>query len=227
MKEAIIKTYQWTDEKLDLFKKCARLCQLGSPRNKKPDNFVKFFNAYIPNATLQSILKCVEMTEKYVDYSNPDVTHITTFAEDSCLFSTEGDAASALEIVLCHLDNLGHGMKVPAFWCFLDEEMKAVVHFVNKKGYYAELYCLADENSSALHLIEYKGKKYIVPVVFTAIDDFERFWTVANALGGYCLRDYLPRVKFDFLSKKGKNNKKDTTTEASKQRGSGDDWDTL
>lgn len=202
MEEKIIKTLQWTDEKLGMFKKCARLAKLGSAQNRKPENFVEFFATYA-NASLQSMLDWAEKTQKNIDCSDPEVTHLATFSEDSCLFFAENDA-TVLEIVLFNLDGLSHGRRVPSLWCFIDKNAKAVVHFVQKRqGYYAELYCLSNENSSCFHVGEYHGRKYMVAVVFETDDKFEAAWAQANAYKGHCLRDYLPRVWGDLLSKKG------------------------
>ena len=225
--EKTIKTLLWTDGCLSLFKKCARLAKLGSAQNRKPKNFVEFFAAY-PNADVQSLLGCVRLIGKYAGFVSDDVTHVTTFTEDACLFSTEGDAAGALDVIICHLEGLGRGQRVPSLWCFLDEERKAVVHFVNKHGYYAELYCRCNENSSALHFVTQDEQGYVIPVVFVQEDLFESFWSSADACGGYCLRDYLPRVKGDLLSKK-KHKPRGLPLENNDGRGARyhDDWDTL
>lgn len=226
MDERTIKTIQWKSENLSLFKKNAQICKLGSTRSNKPGDFVKFFATYA-NASLQSMLDWAEKTQKNIDCSDPEVTHLATFSEDSCLFFADNDA-TVLEIVLFNLDGLSHGRRVPSLWCFIDKNAKAVVHFVQKRqGYYAELYCLSNENSSCFHVGEYHGRKYIIAVAFQTDDQFEAAWSQANAYGGHCLRDYLPRVWGDLLSKRGGKSQTSDVSHNDNNGGDSDDWDLL
>ena len=161
----IIKTIQWNADVKALFTMFARK-NWGVSSNPSPCHFVEFIASY----QIQPLKDLIAFTEKMMAHNNfgkIDVTDIATFTENSCLFSTSGHAAAALDIVLTYLGILNTGGKVPALWCFLDEEKKAAVHFVNHRGYYAELYCAKNEKFSVLHLLETDNKeKMIIPVVF-------------------------------------------------------------
>lgn len=199
----IIKTIQWTAESKGLFALCARVRKLGTATNAEPRNFVEFVASY-PNCDLKSK---TDFFRRYLlndRFKNHDVSDIATLAEDSCLFSTSGSRTETLDTVLSYLDVLNTGGRVPALWTYLDDEAKAIVHFVNNKGFYAELYCLADENFSVVHLLETDKETYaFVPVVF--MTEFpEDIVTNTFATGNCHLRDYLPRERFDLLSKGGR-----------------------
>jgi len=200
----IIKTLDWTDVSATLFQKYARLQKLGSATIAKPKNFVEFMASY-PLVSLKDMITFVEKVDKHAKLKDVDVTNVATLTEDSCLFATNGDSATALQIVMQYLKTLNTGGKVPALWCFLDDDKKVIVHFVNRKGYYAEIYCLTNENASALHLLTVNEQKSLVPVIFTTAFDDDVLQHV-NELGANCLHDYLPREKYDFLSKGGKRN---------------------
>lgn len=227
----IIKTIQWTAESKGLFALCARTRKLGTATNAKPRNFVEFVAAY-PNCDLKSM---TDFFRRYLlndRFKNHDVTNISTLSEDSCLFSTSGSKTETLDTVLSYLNVLNTGGTVPALWAYLDDEEKSIVHFVNNKGFYAELYCLSDENFSVMHLLETGKETYaFVPVIFTT--EFpEDIVTKAFMTGKRHLREYLPRERFDLLSKGGKKSSgyplpgkehfvaPDTPTSA-------DRWDTL
>ncbi|MCM1323439.1 MAG: hypothetical protein NC218_04695, partial [Acetobacter sp.] len=184
---------------------------LGRPRKGKVNNFSDFIRAYaaIDLKTMESFLRD---NGRRLLWS--DNTSVALISEDACLFSCE--PASALEIVLRHLDTLNTGGKLPALWCFLDEEKRAVVHFVNHKGWYAEVYCSCSENFSVLHLIDDEVRDVFVPVVFA--EDISHFISLAEANGSYCLQKYLPRVTHDFLSNKSgkKKDKRSTSADAAK-----------
>jgi hypothetical protein len=199
----IIKTIQWTAENKGVFTLCARHSKLGKASNANPRNFVEFVASY-RNCDLRSM---TDFFRRYLlsgRFKDHDVTNIATLSEDSCLFSTSGSKTETLDIIQSYLDILGTGGRIPALWAYLDDEEKSIVHFVNNKGFYAELYCLSDENFSVVHLLETGKETYaFVPVIFTTEfpDD-----VVANTLAtGSChLHDYLPRERFDLLSKGGR-----------------------
>lgn len=199
----IIKTIQWTAESKGLFALCARTCKLGTAINANPCNFVEFVAAY-PNRDLKSLagfFKRYLLNDRFKDH---DVSDIATLTEDSCLFSTDGNAASALDIVLSYLKILNTGGRVPAFWCYLDEDKKAIVHFVNRQGFYAELYCLTNEDSSVIHLVDAEnGYCNIIPVIF-AKEFPKEVVRITAVSGNNVLHEYLPRERFDLLSKGGK-----------------------
>lgn len=221
MNEKIVKTVMWSDAK-------ALLSALASEKfgrtNKKPADFCEFIVAYptVSKKRMVDFLENVVLNNKL-----SDVTSIATTAEDSCLFSAE--TATAIEVMLRHLNTLNTGGKLKSLWGFLDDDKKAVIHFVNKGGWYAEAYFSSPEDFSVVHLmVSNKGDKFFIPVTFAR--DLSKFISKASLTGGFCLHDYLPRVTGDLLSKGGKKGK--SSSQSTKQSGhtskhSHDRWDGL
>ena len=198
----INRTLEWTDVCAALLAKYARLQKFDAVKKPSSENFVEFMATY-PNVALKDMVNFTEMVTKHAKLKNADVTDVTTLKEDNCLFSTQGNDAAALEIVSQYLRTLNTGGKVPAFWAFLDEDEKAIVHFVHHKGYYAELYCLDFEASSALHILDDVAMKTLIPVVFMPKFDDKMLDRIISE-GNHHLHEYLPRERFDLLSKGGK-----------------------
>lgn len=135
--------------------------------------------------------------------------------ENCCMFSIEG--GGALEMVLDYLKNLQSnksipglwddankekyaalsGVPYPTLWAYLDNERKAVAGFIYDERWHALLFCKSDEEHEAMHWIEKVG---FVPVVFKK--DIAEYLKNADLGGGFCLKSYLPRDLWDFLSKK-------------------------
>ena len=212
-----IKTVQWTECE-ELFTVSARQ-HFGKTRSAHPKNFVEFINAYsmIP---LKSMTTFVEKIIERNDLS--DCTQWAEMFEDSCLLSLDGEDPAVLSIVDRYLRQLNTGAQVPALWCYVDDEKKVVVHFVCRKGWFAELYVLSDEENSALHLVDGISGLYFVTVLFTP--DLTHYSSAANMRGGVCLHDYLPRQKYDCLSKGGK---KHLNGHSYVHKGRSDDGDNL
>ena len=192
-------------------------------RGKSASNFSEFIFSYpLPKDKLFSCLMRVVNL-----YNLNDVTNTVLLTEDSVLF--DATAGSAIDIVIRYLHTLNTGGKVNSLWSYLDEDKKAVVHFINKKGWYAEVYFLCNEEFSALHLITNGTENILIPVVFTA--DLSKEMKLASLSGGTCLQKYLPRVKGDFLggasspdkgqAKCGKASKKQQHNHFKKDRGDG------
>ncbi len=196
MEEKIVKTVAWSDAKALVTALASQ--NLGRANNKKPADFCEFIVAY-PMITRK---RMVDFLENIVlNKSLSDVTSMATVAEDSCLFSTE--TATALEVVLRHLNKLNNGGKLQSLWGFLDDDKKAVIHFVNKGGWYAEAYFSSPTEFSVVHLmLSSQGEKFFIPVTF--VKDLSKLAAKVSLTGNFCLHDYLPRTKFDFLSKGGK-----------------------
>ncbi len=209
MEERIIKTVTWSEAKELLttlaVEKLGRL-------HKKPANFCEFIVSYptVSRKRMTDFLNTVVLDEKL-----EDVTSIATTAEDSCLFSAE--TATAIEIMLRHLNTLNTGGKLKSLWGFLDDDKKAVIHFVNKGGWYAEAYFSSPEDFSVVHLMtSSRGEKFFIPVTF--VTDLSKLATKVSLHGGVCLHDYLPRIKGDFLSRGGKRHKNAASNERHKRR---------
>jgi len=197
----IIRTIQWPAESPGLFTLCARMSKLGEAKNAHPSNFVELIAAY-ENCSYQDLVSFAKRWVMSDRFKGADVTRYATLSEDRCLFATHGTHKEALDIVVRYLDILNTTEKKLSPWAFLDMQKKAAVHFVDRQGYYAELYCQSIENCSVLHLLKNHGQYLFVPVVFVPELPKE---VVANAsLDGVCLQDYLPREKFDCLSNGGK-----------------------
>jgi len=196
--EKIIRTVQWTEYVHVLFQGFARLSKLKVRKNS--ENFAEFFAVYADI----DLKELIDLSELAADYFSPEATRSSLELEDECLLMTYGRKAEPLEIIINKVDDLNRCKIMPHLWFFLDEEKNAVVHFILKEdGYYAELYCLAKESSSYLHLVEKDGKKYLIPVVMLTEKDFKKFWSLATLKGqNCCLRMYLPRDKFGLLSRR-------------------------
>lgn len=221
MDEKVIKTILWSDAKGLLASLASK--NLGRAANKKkPADFSEFIKAYpaVSRRRMLDFLEDIAMRNAF-----RDVTSEATIAEDCCLFAPE--TATSLEIILRHLRTLNTGGILKSLWGFLDEDKKAVIHFV-KKGkdrWYAEAYFNSPEELSVLHLWSAPdGEKSFLPVTFTS--DLSKISAQASAMGAFCLHDYLPRYKGDLLSKKGhKKSSSEKKSESSGRRH--DKWDSL
>lgn len=197
----IKKTIPWNEDSSALFNKCARLQKLGLPPMAEPCDFVGFI-ANVP-LSCQDTNTFLAKVIKHAKLKDVDVTKVTTKAENKCLFSTRGNLYAAVEVIVSYLLTLNSNGKVPALWCYLDDEKKAIVHFVCHETYYAELYCLSSEASSALHLVTYRDNEYFIPVAFVPQFSDDLIANVESS-GRHYLQEYLPRERFNCLSKGGK-----------------------
>jgi len=224
----IIRTIQWPAESPGLFTLCARMSKLGEARDAHPSNFVELIAAY-ENCSYQDLVNFAKRWVMSDRFKGADVTRYATLSEDRCLFATHGTHEEALDIVVRYLDILNTTETKHSPWAFLDMQKKAAVHFVDRQGYYAELYCQSIENCSVLHLLKNHGQYLFVPVVF--VPELPKEVVMNASLDGVCLQDYLPREKFDFLSKGGKKNSGQKTFPKSNQDNKAvsghDSWDTL
>ncbi|MBR5154289.1 MAG: hypothetical protein IKW58_01025 [Alphaproteobacteria bacterium] len=134
--------------------------------------------------------------------------------EDKTMF----DASTPfIDVVLRHIKAIEQGGEVKAHWCYLDTEKKAVVHFINKLGWYAEVYVLSDTEASYLHLFEDDmGHKVLIPVLFTK--DIKKMKEKAAVEGGRFLHDYLPRTTVEFLGKNTSSGFKNKSANLSSQK---------
>lgn len=215
----IIKTIQWSDSKetlLSLAEKC-----LGKPPIGKLNDFVEFISAYqtVNRKQMTTFLDNVIRRNAL-----NDVTKLAVISEDSCLFSYETDYPTALDIVFSGLRILNTGGVLPSLWCFLDCNKTAVVHFVNKSGWYAEVFFQCNEDFSVLHLVQDGFDTHVVPVIFTT--DFAKLAELPLQQEEHCLRQYLPRDLYSFLSKKG-GKKKAIAPQKSKKTLPNDNFDLL
>lgn len=197
MEANVLFTFNWERHWETLFPEVRKQC--GKPQFE-PTDFVELFQAY-PQKKLPKIKS---LFENFINSCNlcteEDVTLMSCLLENECLFSTE--AAYAIDIIYRYLTLLNNGKELKASWCFLDEEQKAVIHFVYLNGWHAEAFFLSDDVFSALHIIDDKDKIVCVPVVFA--HDISEQIAKAKDEGGFELQTYLPRELYSFLSKKGK-----------------------
>ncbi len=192
----IIKTILWSDSKEIVISLAEK--SLGKPPKGKPNDFVEFISAY-PSVNCKQMISFLEKVIQRKKIN--DVTSVAVVSEDACLFSYEVDYPTALDIVFSGLRILNTGGVLPSLWCFLDCDKKAVVHFVNKSGWYAEVFFLCNEDFSVLHLVHDGSNTHVVPVVFTT--DLSTLSELSPQEEESCLRQYLPRDLYSFLSKKG------------------------
>lgn len=200
----VLKTLDWSECGMPLTSLAVKT--FGSPPKANITDFAKFVHSFA-TVGLKSFAGFLGKTVNRYDFE--DYSAWTMAAENGCLFSC--GPASALEIILRHLKILNSGGKVPARWCFLDDEHKAVVHFVKRKGWYAEAFftCKRDRDFSVLHLLKNKDEHLFVPVVFA--EDISHYVSLAEANGSCILQEYLPRETFELLSKKSGKKKSEKT----------------
>ncbi|MBR5599224.1 MAG: hypothetical protein IKW39_04210 [Alphaproteobacteria bacterium] len=181
---------------------------IGAGKAKNSENFLE----YVFNMPM-SVTKLYDYLSKAVaKYAKNDVSEYVFQNEDDALFDK---SCSAIDIILRHLKELDLGTE-KVLWCYLDTDKKAVVHFINKKGWYAEVYFLSQMEASFIHLVEDEaGHKTFIPVLFT--NNISKQKDKVGVTGGICLQDYLPRTKYDFLSKKH-GSKKDNNPEKATQK---------
>ncbi len=195
----IKKTMRWSECKEILLPLAGKY--LGKPKKGEPANFAKFVTAY-PNVDCAHMCAFLERVSERNGIA--DITEIALVSEDCCLFSTE--PGSALEVIAAHLNILNTGGRLPSLWFYLDCDEKAIVHFVNKSGWYAEAFFACNEDFSVMHLFDDGAASCFMPVVFTT--DLERYIERAAKDGKNCLRQYLPRELYSFLSNKSGKKKK-------------------
>ena len=168
-------------------------------RGKNANNFNEFIFSYpLPKDRLFS-----ELLRVCENYKINDVTNTTLLTEDCVLFDPTD--ISCIDIVFSNLNSLNSGGRVKGMWCYVDSDKKAVVHFVNKKGWYAELFIKCNEDFSALHLIKDEDKKVFIPVTFKK--DISQEVKMVSLSGGEFLHKYLPRVTLELLGKNSPKNK--------------------
>ncbi len=207
--ENVVKTIEWYQSEALL--KALTLKNLGRPEKGKTKDFAAFIRSY-PNTKLPKMALFLEGIAKRRDIA--DVSSLAFISEDACLFSCE--PSSAIEIILRSLRTLNTGGIVNALWCFLDEDKRAVVHFINQGGWYAEAFFLCNEDFSVLHILEENGNVSVLPIVFAK--DISEQIALAEAAGSVVLQDYLPRELYAFLANKS-GKKKDKENKQLKQRG--------
>lgn len=187
-----VKTLNWSDCKVGVTALAKAYWMPSEVRKVK--NFTEFIQSYSKVSSKEMVAFLQDFSDKF---HCVDDTSCAQNLENSCLFSCE--PASALEIIVRYLEILNTGGKVPALWCFLDEEKKAVVHFVNNGGWYAEAFFDCHEAFSAVHLVKSKENTLLIPVVFT--DNLVPYASFVEERDCF-LQKYLPHTLFDFLSKK-------------------------
>lgn len=222
MERKEVMTASWFENE-EVFKK------LSNGHTKDAKNFGEFvFKCPMPFARLYESL---ERTCRRSDVA--DITNIATISEDSVLFDCSCDGA--LDIIGRYLKILNTGGKVRSLWCFLDTERKAVVHFIMKRGWYAEAYFLSDEEFSALHITDDEYGKNIIVANFSKNISSELKKASLNDC--FYLQEYLPRTTGDILGRaRGSNKKKNNSSSTKKtkhntsradQKSRHDKWDGL
>ena len=188
----ILKTVDWEDCK-DVLLHFSEKRLIKPVNGAQPCNFCEFLMNYPlilhPDMMLQ--LKKWLMSEPFNDVTNEVVA-----AEDASLFSQddEGDGTHALGIALTGLCNNNT-------WHYLDCNHLMVVRFMHLAGVAnAQLFCAAEKCRSVAHLVEIRGNLTLVPVLF--VNDITPYYLLANTKKLPYLREYLPRVTGDLLSKK-------------------------
>lgn len=195
MNDEIIKTVKWSDAKELLVALASE--NFGSV-DKQPADFNEFILAY-PTVSPKRIAALLR--EVITDEELADVTTETLSAENDCLFSAS--ESTSLEIVHRYLKTLNEGGKIRSLWGFLDTEKKAVIHFVNRGGWFAEAFFSCPDDFSVIHMLKTENNSFLfIPVTFTS--DLNKLLSADSLTGNFCLQSYLPHITGDFLSKGGK-----------------------
>ena len=190
----IIKTIRWSDCGDYLTQEAQHV--LGKPQGDVPTNFMELLQEH-PHPVLESLRDLFDNVFESPHF--PDATSEAVAIENTCLFYSEMDTASALEVVLRYLDVLYEDGTFPSRWCFLDEEMKAVVHFAPRTDFCAEMYCLYTKKEAFLHMIQTPDRVEYIPVL--CVNDITKYVENAKLRGSKCLKEYLPRESFSLLSR--------------------------
>jgi hypothetical protein len=175
---------------------CAQSLQiLGTPvKAFPPKNFVELVSSY-PNVSKKAMTSFFQANLEKNCFV--DVSKEVFQKEDECLFISGKKYSTALEVILRYL---GSNQNAAAVWCYLDFSKKAVVHFIDRNGLFAEAYFLSDKEDSAIHLIQDENLSLFIPVVFTT--DLSEVMQNVALRGGHYLQDYLATDTGDLLSKK-------------------------
>ena len=110
--------------------------------------------------------------------------------------------ASVIEIVKRHLKGYNAGEEACNLWCYLDEAKRGCVHFIKKKGWYAEVYIFSEEDFSALHVIDDEDGKFFIPVIGS--HDLSREIKKVSISGGKFLQEYSLRVTDGILGRRSR-----------------------
>ena len=213
----MVKTVIWDSCKDSL---CAQAFKiLGPPekefRSKSSVEFVSCFSNVSKNAML-SFLKTNLEKDCFID-SSLEVCP----KENKCLFIEGCEQYAAIDIILRYLNC--NKCSNAAIWCYLDINRQAIVHFVNRNGWFAEAYFLSDTEASAIHLVQNETLSLFIPVVFTTnLSEVEQNVFLR---GEHYLQDYLPTQIGDLLSKKS-GKRTNSNKEESGKKGR-DKWDNL
>lgn len=170
----------------EIFEKVA----FGNRKNFKNFNEL-VFNLHLPANSIYSTLEKICLRRDVVD-SSDEVLKIEAEA------LLDPSYATALEIVKRHLDEINLGNKECNLWCYLDEAKRACVHFIKKKGWYAEIYILSENEFSAIHIVE--DGKYFIPVLFSK--DITKEFKKVSVSGGKFLQEYPLRVSDGILGRR-------------------------
>ena len=189
--EKNIKTISWKDSGAIFLKEARKVW--SNVCKSAPAEFITFIQAM---SAVSSDILSFWLDNVVNSYHLQDFTESVTQDEDACLFKTNSESPVLLSIVTDYLLYYTQ----PAEWCYVDEEKKAIAHFVKRNDgvYYAELYCLGKENSSYLHFKAKGYHKILIPVNFMEGLPL----VLKNKCSKKVLRDYLPREIGSLLSKR-------------------------
>lgn len=192
MDYTIIKTIDWSESKKSLSAFAVKC--FGRTNNSRPWGFADFVTGYI---SVSRKRMCAFLSDFIENTPLRDVTDDIVQLEDACLF--QPDNFSAIGIVVRYLKMLNAGNKFGTTWAYLDTDKNAIVHFVNRGGWYAEVFFDAKVPSSALHIIAIGDEKHFLPVTFGSITKLR---SKVYLSGNISLQNYFPRELGDFLSKR-------------------------
>jgi len=192
----ILKTVVWEDCK-DVLQRFSEGRMIKPVTMARPNNFCSFFLVYplILHQDMMLQLKKWLMCEPF-----SDVTNEVLEAEDNALFAKDdASPAQVLNLVLDRLNDCADDS-----WYYLDCQHQAIVRVKKLAGVtHAQIICSGEKKKSVAHLVDIDGQVTLVPVLF--VKDISLYYLMADIKKTPHLRDYLPRVTGDLLSKKRHN----------------------
>ena len=142
------------------------------------------FNIHKPVDAIYSLLEKACLNSRVVD-----ATDRTLKMENSSIFAPS--IISAISTLRDCVDDFNKNENHHANWFYLDRAKRAAVHFINKKGWYAELFILSNIELSLLFVIDDVNGKTFIPV--TLSKDISREFTMVSIEGGKFLQEYPAR----------------------------------
>ncbi len=157
---------------------------LGASKNFTGFNEL-IFNIHKPTNVVYGLLEKACLSNRV-----NDATERTMKMDDFSLFTPS--ISNAIGIIRNCLEAFNKNDKPHANWFYLDRAKRAAVHFINKKGWYAELFVLSNFDLSILFVIDDEQGQVFIPITFSK--DISKEFTKVSIEGGKFLQEYPART---------------------------------